>query len=141
YWYGGSLLLKGPENGGLSQGDFFAFWLAMGRMTWPMIALGFSLSIVQRGRAGYSRLKEIFDAKPEVTDGPMRAPSHFEGALEVQGLSFSHGDRKILDDVSFDVKAGQSLAIVGRTGSGKSTLAMLLARLLPTPAGAVKVDG
>jgi ATP-binding cassette subfamily B multidrug efflux pump len=141
YWYGGSLLLKGPENGGLSQGDFFAFWLAMGRMTWPMIALGFSLSIVQRGRAGYSRLKEIFDAQPEVTDGPMRAPSHVDGALRVKGLSFSHGDRKILDEVTFDVKAGQSLAIVGRTGSGKSTLAMLLARLLPTPAGAVTVDG
>jgi len=58
----------------------------------------------------------------------------------VEGLSFSHGERKILDHVSFALKAGGSLAIVGRTGSGKSTIAMLLARLLPTPAGAVKID-
>jgi ATP-binding cassette subfamily B protein len=141
FWYGGSLLLVGPENGGLSPGDFFAFWLALGRMSWPMIALGFSLSIIQRGRAGYSRLQEIFDAKPEVTDGPQRAPRHVNGSLSVRDLSFSHGPHKILDQVSFDVRAGQSLAIVGRTGSGKSTLAMLLARLLPTPDGTVRVDG
>jgi ATP-binding cassette subfamily B multidrug efflux pump len=141
FWYGGTMLLQGPENGGLSQGDFFAFWLAMGRMTWPMIALGFSLSIIQRGRAGYVRLKQIFDAQPEVTDGPLRAPRHVNGSLSVVGLTFSHGKNVILDDVSFDVRAGQSLAIVGRTGSGKSTLAMLLARLLPTPAASVRVDG
>ncbi len=65
FWYGGQMLLDGPEKGGLSKGDFFAFWSAMGRMTWPMIALGFSLSIIQRGRAGYARLEEeIFRHRP-----------------------------------------------------------------------------
>src|SRR5262249_31222169 len=48
FWYGGSLLLAGPDHGGLSRGQFFAFWLAFARMTWPMIALGFSLAVVQR---------------------------------------------------------------------------------------------
>lgn len=141
FWYGASLLQRGPGDGGITRGDFFAFWLAYGRMTWPMIALGFSISIVQRGRAGYERLKAIFEAIPEVTDGPLPAPKTVDGAISVRGLSFAYGDHKVVDDVSFEVPAGKSIAIVGRTGSGKSTVAMLLARLLPTPAGAVRIDG
>jgi ATP-binding cassette subfamily B protein len=140
-WYGSTLLLRGPAAGGISEGAFFAFWSAFARMTWPMIAVGFSLSIVQRGRAGYARLKEIFDAEPEVVDGPRRAPRHIGGALTVQGLGFAYGARKVLDGVSFKVAPGESLAIVGRTGAGKSTLAMLLARLLPTPPNTVRIDG
>jgi ATP-binding cassette subfamily B protein len=106
-----------------------------------MIALGFSVSIVQRGRAAYVRLKEVFDAVPEVTDGPLPAPAAVQGALSVRGLSFAYGARQVLADVTIDVPAGRSLAVVGRTGSGKSTLAQLLARLLPTPPGAVLIDG
>jgi ATP-binding cassette subfamily B protein len=141
FFYGGLLLSRGPQGGGLSQGDFFAFWMALGRMTWPMVALGFSLAIVQRGRAGYARLQEIFDAKPEIEDGAKAAPAALAGELDVSHLSFMHGTKRVLDDVSFHLEAGKSLAIMGRTGSGKSTLAMLLARLLPTPAGTVAVDG
>ncbi len=141
FWYGASLLQRGPDAGGITRGDFFAFWLAYGRMTWPMIALGFSISIVQRGRAGYDRLKQIFDAVPEVTDGPLPRPRAVRGAIGVRGLSFAYGDHKVVDDVSFDVPEGGSIAIVGRTGAGKSTVAMLLARLLPTPAGTVTIDG
>ena len=141
FWYGSSLLTRAPADGGISRGAFFAFWLAFGRMTWPMIALGFSISIVQRGRAGYSRLKEIFEALPEVTDGPLPEPVSVKGAITVRGLSFAYGDRKVVADVSFDVLPGKSIAIVGRTGSGKSTVAQLLARLLPTPKGTVFMDG
>ncbi|HXU80799.1 MAG TPA: ABC transporter ATP-binding protein, partial [Polyangia bacterium] len=141
FWYGASLLARPPGAGGITRGSFFAFWQAYVRMTWPMIALGFSISIVQRGRAGYQRLKEIFDALPEVTDGPLPEPARVAGAITVRGLSFAYGERTVLADVSFDVPAGRSLAVVGRTGSGKSTLAMLLARLLPTPAGTVQIDG
>jgi ATP-binding cassette, subfamily B, multidrug efflux pump len=140
-WYGGALLLRGPDAGGLTKGDFFAFWLALGRITWPMIALGFALSIVQRGRAGWARIQQIFDAKPEVVGGLLPAPAQFRGDLEVHQLSFEYGTRKVLDGVSLRVEAGRSLAIVGRTGSGKTTLAMLLARLLPTPQKTVKIDG
>jgi ATP-binding cassette subfamily B protein len=141
FWYGAHLLMRGPENGGITRGAFFAFWLAFGRMTWPMIALGFSISIVQRGRASFQRLREIFDAVPEVTDGPLPEPAATEGAITVRGLSFAYGEHQVLGDVSFDVAPGRSIAIVGRTGSGKSTLAMLLARLLPTPRGTVRIDG
>jgi ATP-binding cassette subfamily B protein len=141
FWYGSSLLLAGPDKGGLSQGAFFAFWSAFARMAWPMIALGFVLSVVQRGRAGFSRLRDVFDAVPEVVDGPRPAPKHVGGAISVDKLSFAYGSRKVLRDVSFRIAPGESLAIVGKTGSGKSTLAMLLARLLPTPPGSVRIDG
>ncbi len=136
FWYGSTLLLRGT----ITRGAFFAFWLAYGRMMWPMIALGFILTMVQRGRAGYIRLKQIFDALPEVTDGALPAPKKIDGGIEVKDLSFAYGDHKVVDDVSFDVPAGSSIAIVGRTGSGKSTIAQLLARLLPTPKGAVYID-
>jgi ATP-binding cassette subfamily B multidrug efflux pump len=138
--YGSALLLRGPAQGGISEGDFFAFSLALNRMTWPMVALGFLMSILQRGRVSFARLKEVFDAQPEVKDGPLTPEQPLQGALRISGLSFAYGDRKVLDNVSFSLSAGESLAIVGRTGSGKTTLAMLLARLLPTPEGAVFLD-
>ena len=138
--YGSALLLRGPSQGGISEGDFFAFSLALNRMTWPMVALGFLLSILQRGRVSFARLNEVFDAQPEVKDGPITPEKPLSGALRVRDLSFAYGDRKVLDGVSFSLQTGESLAIVGRTGSGKTTLAMLLARLLPTPEKAVFLD-
>jgi ATP-binding cassette, subfamily B, multidrug efflux pump len=140
FWYGASLLLRGPAQGGISPGDFFAFWSALARMTWPIIALGFAVSIVQRGRASFSRLTDIFNAVPEIADGPQAAPAAFQGALDVRDLHFKYGDREVLAGVSFRIEPGESLAIMGRTGAGKSTLASLLARLLPTPAGTVYLD-
>ncbi len=138
FWYGGSLLLHDPE---FTTGDFVAFWLALMRLTWPMLAVGFIVSIVQRGRAGYERLKAIFDAVPDVAGGSRLAPKTVQGELRVEGLGFAYGDRRVLDDVSFEVPAGTSLAILGRTGSGKSTLAALLSRLLPSDRGTVFLDG
>ena len=137
FWYGGTLILAGA----ITKGAFVSFWLALLRLIWPMLALGFVFSILQRGRAGYARLKTIYEAVPEVESGPLPAPARVEGAVRVSGLGFAYGDRKVVDDVSFEVPAGGSLAIVGRTGSGKSTIAVLLARLLPTPRGAVFLDG
>src|SRR6185369_8333949 len=133
FWYGGSLILDEK----MAAEDFIPFWLALQRLTWPMLALGFVFSILQRGRAGYERLRAIFEAVPEVQSGPLPEPEKVHGAVEVKHLNWSYGDRKVVDDVSFSVPAGGSLAIVGRTGSGKSTIAVLLARLLPTPGGAV----
>ena len=142
FWYGGILLLTDPAHGGITKGDFFAFNLALARMTWPIVALGFAFSILQRGRACFARLQEILDTAPEIVDVPSAGeagkPDH---SLVVRGLSFSYGDHEILHDVSFNVPAGRSLAIVGRTGCGKSTLAQLLVRLLPTPRGTVFIGG
>lgn len=137
FWYGGRLVIAGE----LDPGGFLAFYRALGRLTWPLISLGFVVSLVQRGRASFSRLEEIFHAQPDVVDGQLPAPARVAGKLEVRSLSFAHGDHRVLDDVSLEVQPGESLAIVGRTGSGKSTLALLLARLLPTPRGTVFLDG
>jgi ATP-binding cassette subfamily B protein len=137
FWYGGRLVL----GGAITRGDFVSFWLALLRLTWPMLALGFVAAIVQRGRAAYVRLGAIYDAEPDIVGGALPAPAEVKGALAVCGLSFGYGEREVVKDVSFEVPAGGSLAIVGRTGSGKSTIAILLARLMPTPRGSVFLDG
>jgi ATP-binding cassette subfamily B protein len=137
FWYGGHLVLTGA----ITEGDFVAFWAALARLTWPIMALGFVISIVQRGRAGYARIKEILDVEPDVTDGPEAALTLVKGELMVRDLRFSHGRHEVLSGVSLHVPAGQSLAVVGRVGCGKSTLAALVARLLPTPPESVFLDG
>jgi len=137
FWYGGHLVLTHQ----ISHGDFVAFWAALARLTWPIIAFGFMTAMVQRGRASYARLKDIFDAVPDVVDGPLPAPEHVRGAVEIRNLTFSYGSHRVLDDVCLKVDAGRSLAIVGRVASGKSTVASLLARLMPTPRGSVLLDG
>lgn len=136
FFYGGYLVFHQE----MSKGAFLSFYLALGRLIWPMLAIGFVTSIVQRGRASYSRLRQIFDAVPEVVDGPLPAPAAMKGTLRVQDLSFAYGERKVLDGVSFEVPAGSSVALLGRTGSGKSTVATLLPRLLPTPKGSIFLD-
>lgn len=137
FWYGGSLLLRGE----IDAGGFLAFFRALGRLTWPLMALGFLVGLVQRGRAAYSRLTEIYQQEPEIVDGPLSEPAQVTGDLSVQDLSFSYGTKQVLRSVSFHLPAGASLAIVGRTGSGKSTLARLLPRLENTPSGSVFLDG
>ncbi len=136
-WYGGNLMLHGQ----MSAGNFLAFFRALNRLTWPLISLGFLTSLLQRGRASFARLEEVFQATPDIADGPLPAIANFEGRLSVRGLSFSYGDQPVLEDVSFDVAPGTLVAIVGKTGSGKSTLAALLPRLQNTPRGSVFLDG
>lgn len=136
-WYGGHMMLVDE----LSAGQFLAFFRALSRLTWPLISLGFLSSMVQRGRASFSRLEEVFTAIPDIEDGPLPPPATVRGRLSVRGLAFSHGSHQVLSDVSFDVEPGTLVAIVGKTGSGKSTLAALLPRLQPTPRGTVLIDG
>jgi ATP-binding cassette, subfamily B, multidrug efflux pump len=143
--YRGGVLVNA---GTLSKGDLLAFYAYMLLLVWPTMAAGYILGIVQRGRAAYVRIRQVLDAEPDVREvsqperlprGPGGRPGR--GHLRVAGLSFAYGSRTILDQVSFELPEGGTLAIVGRTGSGKTTLAGLLARLLPVPAGAVTLDG
>ena len=138
FWYGGILLIEDPK---FTTGDFVAFWMALLRLVWPLMAIGFVTSIVQRGRAGYSRIAAVFEAEPDCKDGDAPAPAEVLGGLRVEGLSYAFGEKLAVEDVAFEVPAGTSLAIVGRTGSGKSTLAALLSRLLPTTPSSVYLDG
>jgi ATP-binding cassette subfamily B protein len=139
FLYGGRLLLRGE----IAPEGFVTFFWSIQRLTWPVIALGFVISMISRGLAAYTRLQDIYGAEPDVIDGPLPAPEHVEGRLEIRNLTFAHreGAPPVLDGVSFCVPAQRSVALVGRTGAGKSTLAALLPRLLPTPRGAVFLDG
>lgn len=136
-WYGSHLILVGE----LTSGALVAFLRAMGQLTWPLISVGFLLSVVQRGRAAYTRVKEIYDAVPDIVEGEHALPAPVRGELVVRNLTFSYGNTPALRDVSLTLPAGRSLGIVGRTGSGKSTLVSMLCRLYPTPRGAVFLDG
>ena len=137
-WYGGYLVLQDPD---FDAGAFVAFFRALSRLTWPLISLGFVISVVQRGRAGYSRIKEVFDQQPDITDGSAALPTQRPG-LEARDLHFAYHDgNKVLKGVSFTLEPEESLAVMGRTGSGKSTVAQLLARLQPTPEGSIFING
>lgn len=128
--------------GTMSVGQFVQFSAYLAALTWPTIALGWMISLLQRGFASMDRVNDIFRAQPTIVDGA-QAPSPFAGRLVVQNLTYSHGEGSApaLQDVSFAVEPGEMVVIVGRTGSGKSTLLQGLARLLELPPGTVYLDG
>jgi ATP-binding cassette subfamily B multidrug efflux pump len=136
FWYGGRLIISGE----FKAEQFLSFYRALFRLTWPLTALGFLVAIMQRGRAGYARLRDIFDAAPDVQDGS-HVPAHLAGLLEVRDLSFSYTDQPVLQHLELSVAPGERVAIVGRTGAGKSTLGALLTRLHNTPRGSIFLDG
>lgn len=135
-WVGGGMVLRGE----LTVGEFAAFNAYLAQLVWPTLAFGYLLSVVQRGRASWSRIREILDAEPEVNESEHPVTHRGEGSLSVRDLRYPATGTPILDGVSFDVPRGSSLAVVGATGSGKSTLAALLPRLAPTPSGTVFLD-
>ena len=122
----------------------FLFYLDM--LLWPMISLGYVLASFQRASAAMARLDEVClqPEEPSTTLAPSPAlPARFRGALATRGLTFAYPGtaRLALEDVTVDVPAGSTLALVGPVGSGKSTLAGLFARLYDVPAGTVLLDG
>jgi ATP-binding cassette subfamily B multidrug efflux pump len=148
----GSYLVTGHA---MSIGELVAFMGYLAQLMWPTTAMGWVISIYQRGRASMKRLDDIFlaPAAENSEDGEMRL--NVAGALEWDRVWFSYfardgeqiaengnrDGRYALRDVSVKIGAGQKLAIVGRTGSGKSTMAKLLTRLIEPTAGRVTIDG
>jgi ATP-binding cassette subfamily B protein len=143
---GGHLALQGT----ITVGQLVAFSFYLGNLTWPLIALGWVISLFQRGAASMSRLVEILDARPTIVDAavPQRLPATSGGrTLEFRGVSFAYPatdgtvGREVLHDISFTVNAGDTLGLVGSTGSGKSTLLELIPRLRDPLAGQILIDG
>jgi ATP-binding cassette subfamily B protein len=130
--------------GRITIGEFVAFGLYVGLLIWPMIALGWVVSLYQRGAASMGRLNKILQAEPVVA-APLRPVSlaNARGRVEFQGVSFAYpgAERSVLDGVSFVAEAGQTVAIVGPTGAGKSTVIDLLARLYDPTEGRILLDG
>jgi ATP-binding cassette, subfamily B, multidrug efflux pump len=136
--YGGHLVRRGE----ISVGGFVTFNLFLGKLVWPMIAIGWVSNLLERGTASFQRLQEILEAVPAIRDEPKGTPRTIVGALQFRGLTFAYpGRAPVLHGIEITVPAASTLAIVGRTGSGKSTLLALVPRLFDPPRGSVCVDG
>ncbi len=128
----------------ISTGDFVAFMSYLGMLSWPMMALGWSINVIQRGTASMERLNRILEEVPEVRDSSKTVwPGPLRGRIEMRGLTFStgNGGTSILRDIGLTVQEGEKIIIVGRTGSGKTILCDLLVRILESPEGSIFYDG
>lgn len=128
-------------DGRLTVGEFTAFASFLGQLSWPMVAAGWTLSLVQRATASMDRILTLLDSLPE-PEQPLLEGT-FAGSLELRGLTFTYptGVKPALADLSARVAAGGSLGLVGEVGSGKSTLTRLLQRLFEPPPGTIFLDG
>ena len=137
-YVGGNLTI----NGTIGIGVIAEFIIYVNYLTWPIASIGWVTSIVQRAAASQERINEFLETKPEIVNASSEE-SKIEGEIEFQNVSFTYPDSgiKALQEVSFKVNKGETLAIVGRTGSGKSTIASLLGRLFDPVNGEIKVDG
>jgi len=138
-WMGGTEVVRGR----ISLGDFVAFSGYLAMLTWPAIALGWVVNLVQRGAASMKRVAQILDEKPEISDVDPLPITKIRGEVEFRNVSFSYcdGGPMVLKDVSFKLPQGRKVAVVGRTGSGKSTLVNLLPRLFEPTSGQILIDG
>ncbi|MDR2543070.1 MAG: ABC transporter ATP-binding protein/permease [Treponema sp.] len=128
--------------GDLSPGTFLAFYAYCNMMIWPVRQLGRILSDLSRTLVATERIREVLATEPE-TDPPDALFPQIKGEICFDRVSFSYGDNQVLRDISFTLKPGQTLAILGATGSGKSSLVHLLSRLydLEDGCGTISIDG
>src|SRR5215467_629031 len=137
-WFGGRLVIQRA----ISLGDFVAFTMYLARLTWPMIALGWVVNLLERGRASMERLNYILDTVPDVKDQSDVVDGFAVlGEIEFRNLSFSYGGTPTLRNISLRIPKGKAVAIVGATGSGKTSLVQLIPRLHNAPPDSLFIDG
>ena len=139
-WFGGRAAIQGS----VSAGQFVSFLVYLVMLTWPMIALGWVINLFQRGAASMGRINEIMRAEAAVQSAPgARTLGTVRGAVEFRDVTFHYpgASRAVLTGISFQIDAGQTVALVGPTGSGKSTVVSLLARRYDPDSGVVLLDG
>jgi ATP-binding cassette subfamily B multidrug efflux pump len=140
-WIGGREVLHGH----LTVGRFVTFNTYMVQLTFPIIAMGWIISIYQRGTASLLRIHELMMEKPEIEDAPGVKPvgEEVQGEIEFRNLTFAYSTdgAPVLHDINLRIPAGSSLAIVGPTGSGKTTLVSLIPRIYDADPGTVLIDG
>ncbi len=136
----------------ITPGDFVAFISYLGMLTWPMMALGWVINLIQRGKASLERVALIIRTLPEITDHPDAVSfKEFTGDLIMENAGFSYaapqsadpksGSPMVLDNISFQVEKGNTLGIVGPPGSGKSTLLQMIPRIYDVSQGSISLDG
>ncbi|MDQ6802167.1 MAG: ABC transporter ATP-binding protein/permease [Acidobacteriota bacterium] len=128
-------------SGGMNIGSFVAFQFYLGRMIWPLIAIGWVINLVQRGMASMVRLDEVLRVEPDVSVEPPAISTTPKGDIDIRNLTYTYDTHPVLSNVSLSVRHGETVGIVGRTGSGKSTLLSLITRTFEPPPQAIFIDG
>jgi len=126
-WYGGRLVILGE----ISLGQFVAFSQYLMMLVWPIIAIGWVVNVIQRGRASYKRIMWIEEQTSEVKDPDDAKTADLSKEINIKNLSFHYpgSGKRVLHDINMMIKPGQTVAFVGKTGSGKSTMAKLLVKM------------
>ncbi len=125
----------------LSLGTLVAFFTYLSMLIWPMIALGWVISLYQRGTASLARINKILNTAPAVVSSPESdAGRKLKGSIEFRNLHFSYNGESTLKNINLKVEPGMTVGIVGPTASGKSTLVSLLGRLFPVERGQLFID-
>jgi len=127
----------------MSLGTITEFVIYINMLTFPVSAIGWTASMIQRAAASQKRLNEFLDTKPVISDQPLAKKIKIEGNIEFSNVDFtySHTGIEALKNFSLSIKKGEKIAIIGRTGSGKSTVAQLLLRMYDTTNGAIEFEG
>ncbi len=141
--FGGSLVLKNNAVGtGLQASEFIAFVAIFSQVIRPAKSMVVALSNIQRGEAAGHRILEVLDKKIEVDDLPDAVPLElFKQNIEFKDVCFAYNDKPVLKNVSFKIKKGKTVALVGPSGVGKSTIADLIPRFYDVKSGQVLIDG
>ncbi|MFZ3570417.1 ABC transporter ATP-binding protein [Streptomyces sp. BH097] len=136
---GGWLAVRGQ----VTLGTFVAFSSYLAQLVGPVRMLAVVLTVGQQARAGVERVLELIDTEPSLVDGTLELPADAPATVEFDDVSFTYSDAEhpVLDGLSFEIRAGETLAVVGSSGSGKSTVSLLLPRFYDATHGAVLVGG
>lgn len=139
-YFGGQYVLSGA----MSIGAFLAFFTYAIKLTDPMIEIGWTVSLYQRGSASLGRIEDVLNEKPDIEspENPVK-PDSVKGDLEIRDLTFHYPgvDEPTLKKISLKIPAGKTVAIMGPVGTGKSTLLALIPRLIDPPPDTVFLDG
>lgn len=139
-YFGGSLVLTGQSS--LTSSEFIAYIAVFSQVMRPAKALSDAFSAIHTGLAAGKRVLDLIDTKPEIVDQPNAIPvKSFQSSISFKDVSFSYGDRQVLDHINIEIPKGKTIALVGPSGGGKSTLMDLLPRFIEPQSGAIYIDG
>jgi len=138
--YGGALVISNQSE--LKPEEFILYIVLFSQVMRPAKAISDSFSNINQGLASGERVLELIDTKPAISDQVnAKAALQFNNLLTFKNVSFSYGDRLVLNNINFDIQKGKSIALVGPSGGGKSTLMDIIPRFIEPQTGEVLIDG